>query len=342
VTDELRVIDFGHSSPLRSQTLWHAVAYGVSAGAPATLSFVRPAEPYVCLGYHRDVAEIDLDYCRTNRLPLLRRMVGGGPVYLDQGQLFFQICLPSRSLPAIRSQALRRLLEPAVTAFHAVGVPAVLDDELEICVGDRKICGHGAGQIEDGVVVCGNLIETFDHERATRVLALSDPVHREVTLALMRRFVAATPVDPAAFRAAMAEAYSSAFGLSGAPGELSGIERKTLTDLDERFSSDGWLAGTRRSGEATVAAPRARQIKVRAGIWTFAATYDGARVTASVVRGRIEQVHLYDRALNGSSREVERAVTGIGLHSVAQVLAGFGDPGRRLATAFATADPGRI
>ena len=39
------------------------------------------------------------------------------------------------------------LLEPAVTAFRTVGVPASLDDELEICVGDRKICGHGAGQI---------------------------------------------------------------------------------------------------------------------------------------------------------------------------------------------------
>jgi len=54
------------------------------------------------------------------------------------------------------------LLEPAVTAFRTVGVPASLDDELEICVGDRKICGHGAGQIDDAVVLCGNLIETFD------------------------------------------------------------------------------------------------------------------------------------------------------------------------------------
>ena len=76
----LRVIDFGSVTPLRSQTLWHAVAYGVSAGAAPTLSFVRPSAPYVCLGYHRDLEEVDQEYCRSHGLAVYRRMVGGGPV----------------------------------------------------------------------------------------------------------------------------------------------------------------------------------------------------------------------------------------------------------------------
>ncbi len=239
----LRVVDFGLSSPLRSQTLWHAIGYGVSAGAPTTLSFTRPAAPYVCLGYHGALDEVDHEYCRAHGLPVLRRMVGGGTVYLDADQVFFQICLPARAVPPVRAQALRMLLEPAVTAFRSVGVPAALDDDLEICVGDRKVCGHGAGQIEDAVVVCGNLIQRFDHERAARVLALPDPAQREHTLALMHRFVAATPVDPAAFQAAMVSAYSAALGLGAVPGELTATERTALTDLDDRFCSDSWLAG---------------------------------------------------------------------------------------------------
>src|ERR1017187_1962655 len=162
VTETLRVVDFGRCPPLRSQTLWHAIAYGVSGGAPVTLSFARPDAPYVCLGYHGALDEVDHDYCRAQGLPVFRRMVGGGTVYLDADQLFFQICLPAGAVPAVREQALRLLLEPAVTAFRAVGVPAALDDDLEICVADRKICGHGAGQIGAAVVVCGNLIERFD------------------------------------------------------------------------------------------------------------------------------------------------------------------------------------
>jgi lipoate-protein ligase A len=338
----MRVIDFGRSSPLRSQTLWHAIGYGVSAGAPVTLSFTRPAAPYVCIGYHRGIDEVDHDYCRENGLPVFRRMVGGGPVYLDAGQLFFQICLPARAVPAARAKALRMLLEPAVTAFRVVGVPASLDDDLEVCLGDRKICGHGAGQIEDAVVLCGNLIERFDHARAARVLAMADLAQRDQTVALMRRFVTATPVDPASFRAAMISAYAAALGLAAVPGELTGAERTAVAELDERFSSVGWLAGPDRPAQPAGAVPRARQVKVRAGVWTFAATRDGAQVAASVVRGTVEQVWLRVGGLNGSTRQAEQALTGVPLHSVAQVLTGFGDPGRRLAAAFATADPGRL
>jgi lipoate-protein ligase A len=342
VVETLRVIDFGENSPLRSQTLWHGIAYGVSAGEAATLSFTRPVTPYVCIGYHRGIDEVDQDYCRQNALPVLRRMVGGGPVYLDKGQLFFQICLAARAVPAARRQALRMLLEPAVTAFRTVGVPASLDDELEICVGDRKICGHGAGQIDDAVVLCGNVIETFDHDRAARVLAIADPAQRGQTLALMRRFVAATPVDPARFQAAMISSYAAALGLVAAAGELTGLERTAVEELDEKFESAAWLAGPDRPAPRAGAEPRARQVKVRAGVWTFAAKRDGAEVAASIVRGSVEQVRLRVGGLNGSTREAERAIRGIPLHSVAQVLGGFGEPGRRLAAAFVTAEAGRL
>lgn len=342
VAETLRVIDFGPSSPVRSQTLWHAIAYGVSAGSPATLSFTRPTAPYVCLGYHRGLDELDADYCRENGLKVLRRMVGGGPVYLDPDQLFFQICLPARAVPTGRSKALRMLLEPAVVAFRVGGVPAVLDDDLEICLGDIKICGHGAGQIEQAVVVCGNLIERFDHVRATRVLALSDPAQRDQTLTLMRRFVAPAPVDPTVFQAAMISAFSAALGLDPIPAELSGVERTQLQALDEQFTSETWLTGPGARSAVTGTRARARQVKVRARIWTLGASFDGARVAAGVVRGTIDQVRVHDRGLNGSTRTVERALTGIPVDSVAPVLAGFGEPGRRLCNAFAAADGGKL
>jgi lipoate-protein ligase A len=338
VGDVLRVIDFGPVSPLRSQTLWHAAAYGVSEGQPPTLSFTRPSAPYVCLGYHRSLAEVDQEYCHREGLPIYRRMVGGGPVYLDDGQLFFQICLPARTAPALRQEALRMLLEPAVAAFQAVGVPAALDADLEICDGDRKICGHGAGQIEDAVVVCGNLIQRFDHERATRVLALPDPGLRAETLRLMRRYVAATPADPQEFQAAMISAYATALGLRVAPGQLTGAERAGLTDLDAQFSSVQWLAGP----EQPPARTHARTVKVRAGVWTVGAASGEARIVVSVVRGTVDRAWLRAAGLNGMTQAAESALAGVPVAAVPDVLARFGDPGRQLAAAFAGADGTRL
>ena len=350
--DLLRVIDFGRVTPLRSQTLWHAVAYGVSDGAPPTLSFMRPSRPYVCLGYHRRPGEVDQEYCRTEGLPVYRRMVGGGPVYLDGHQLFFQICLPARAVPPSRLDALRTLLEPAAEAFRAAWVAAELDDDLEICLGDRKICGHGAGQIDDAVVVCGNLIERFDHERATRVLALDDAELQAETLRLMRRYVAATPTSVAAFQAAMVHAYTEALGLAPTPGTLTTAERRHLAELDDRFTSGDWLAGPARppAREAATAEHPGplrrvqffRQVKVRAGVWTFAAGADDARVVASVVHGHVARARLSASGLNGQTRAAQRALAGVPLGSAPDVLARFGTPGRQLAAAFAAADPRRL
>ncbi len=344
MADLLRVIDFGRVTPLRSQTLWHAVGYGVSGGAPPTLSFARPSAPYVCLGYHRGLDEVDQEYCRREGLPVYRRMVGGGPVYLDEGQLFFQICLPARSVPAVRRDALRMLLEPAVAAFRAAGVDARLDGDLEICAGDRKICGHGAGQIEDAVVICGNLIERFDHERATRVLALPGPALRAETLRLMRRYVAATPVDAGAFQAAMVSAYAAALGFGAVPGGLSEAERASLAELDARFCDETWLAGPVRAGGAVRAAPirPPRQVKVRAGVWTAGAGSASAQIVVSVVRGKVDRAWLRADGLNGMSQVAEAALAGVPVETVGDVLARFGDPGRQLAAAFAAADGKRL
>ena len=241
------VIDFGRVSALRSQTLWHALAYGVSAGGPPTLSFMRPSRPYVGLGYHRRLEEADLDACREAGLPVFRRMVGGGVVYLDEHQQFFQICLPVKDVPRSREQALRRLLAPAVAAFRAAGVPAELDDDREIVVGEAKICGHGAAQIDDAVVVVGNLIERFDHAAAARVLALPDEVRAEV-VRLMERFVAATPGRFGRLPLRRpSTAYGEALGLEPVPGGGSSRLRagSGSLELDERVSASAGRLATR-------------------------------------------------------------------------------------------------
>ena len=73
-----------------SQLIYHSLAL---LGREA-LSLVSPASPYVCIGYHQDVEqEVDLEFCSRNNIPVFRREVGGGAVFLDGQQLFFQLIL---------------------------------------------------------------------------------------------------------------------------------------------------------------------------------------------------------------------------------------------------------
>jgi lipoate-protein ligase A len=290
----------------------------------------------VCIGYHRRLHEVDVDACRARGLPVLRRMVGGGPVYLDDGQLFFQIALPVAAASPNRTRALRELLAPAVEAFRSVGVPAELDADLEVVVGDQKVCGHGAGQIESAVVVVGNLIERFDHDAAAAVLRVPRSEARSELARLMRRYVAATPVDPVAFRDAATDAYSAAFALRAVPGQLSPLEHEHLLELDRRFQDPAWVSGPDRP------TPDVWQAKVRAGVWVLAAEYAGARVVASVVGGRIERVSVSDVALNGDAARLEQALVGRRLDDARVLLGEFGPAGARVAAALARADASRL
>ena len=258
MSETLRVIDFGEVAPLRSQTLWHAIAYGVSAGCAPTLSFMRPSQPYVSIGFHHRLDELDLAWCTSAGLPIFRRMVGGGPVYLDPGQYFFQITVPESMTKGTRPETIRALLGPAVEAFRAVGIDARLDEHSEISVGPAKICGHGAGQIDSAVVVVGNLITSFDHVAAARIVATPSEERAQEYLSLMREYVMATPADPADFRRQLVRCYAEALGLRPEWGGLSDYECDQLAELDRQFEDPEWLEG--------LPAPPPTSVKVRGGV----------------------------------------------------------------------------
>lgn len=284
--DTLRVIDFGRVSGLRSQTLWHAIAKGVSRGAPPTLSFMDPSEPYVSIGYHRSTSELDPRVCGDGGLAVYRRMVGGGPVYIDEGQHFFQIVLPLDMAPARRGDAVRVLLEPAVWAFNDMGIDATLDEHNEVVLGDRKICGHAAGQIEGAVVVVGNLINSFDHTAAASIANTPTEVAREEFLTQMRRFVAATPTDAAGFNSAAVSRYGEALRLSPVHGTLGDDELQDLEEFDARFVDPEWVNAVDRPANGTW------RVKVKSGVWVGSAASNGHRVTASFREGEIDSVHV--------------------------------------------------
>ena len=106
-----------------SQLLYHALPRVGREG----VILCSPATPYVCIGYHQELEkEVDLDYCQAHDLPVFRREVGGGAVYLDGNQIFYQIVL-HRDHPLAQGDKTafyRRLLEPVAPAYNDLGVPA--------------------------------------------------------------------------------------------------------------------------------------------------------------------------------------------------------------------------
>lgn len=168
-----------------SQVIYHALAH---LGREA-LILCTPATPYVCAGFHQDLAsEVDLKTCRENGIPLFRREAGGGLVYLDNRQAFFQIVLHRKNptVPVNRERFYRKFLEPVVQTLGDFNLGAELRPPCDLIINSKKISGNGAGQIGECYMLIGNILLDFNYEAMTSIIRVPSENFRQEYLQQMQ------------------------------------------------------------------------------------------------------------------------------------------------------------
>lgn len=163
---------------------------GVPGGEGLILCY--PATPYVCLGLHDDLdQELDTEYCKQKGIPVLRRETGGGPVYLDRNQIFFQLVLNRSNplLPLRRVHFFETFLRPAISVYRSLGVPAALRPPADLTAEGRKCSGSAAGDIGPGVAYVGNIMVDFDFQTMSEVLRVPTPAFRRSLYVSLRRYM---------------------------------------------------------------------------------------------------------------------------------------------------------
>lgn len=85
--------------------------------------------------------EADLESCRADGVPLLRRRGGGCAVVLDPGNVILSAVIPSLDLGSIRNR-FTRLSEWVLGGLARIGLPEARRlDVSDLCLGDLKIGG---------------------------------------------------------------------------------------------------------------------------------------------------------------------------------------------------------
>jgi lipoate-protein ligase A len=277
-----------------SQLYYHALAHLGRAG----LLLLQPGSPYVCLGFHQDASkEVDLDYVEQNHIPLFRREVGGGAVYLDRGQLFYQFVFhrDHPQLPSSKDAFYRKYLAPAVKTFQDFGLDASFKPVNDILVNGRKISGNGAAEIGDAVVLVGNFMMDFNYDQMARVLRVPDEkfrdkIHkslRENLTTMDRELGEAPPMDALAKR--LLENSADLVG-GWEPAELDDEIRAKAAELWETYGKPDWTFFNDVRQES------GREVKIAEGVTVVQKTVKlpGGLVhlTADKRDGRLYDVHL--------------------------------------------------
>lgn len=289
----VRLVDAGSAPAVRSQTVYHAAARAMTPDTPDTIIVVSPAEPYVCVGFHQDLEqEVDLPYCAEHGLPVLRREVGGGAVYLDSGQVFLQWVFHGRSLPSKLEEQFELYVRPLVETYRALGIAAELRPVNDVHVAGKKIGGTGAAQIGEARVLVGSLMFDFDKRTMSRVLKVPSEKMRDKVFASLEEYMTTMreqlPELPPREEviSLYLERCADTLGAEIVPGRLTAEEEAVALRLDERFITPEWLEPRGRRKRGTV--------KIHEGVHVVEGAFKApgglVRVTATLHDHRIDDL----------------------------------------------------
>jgi lipoate-protein ligase A len=116
--------------------------------------------PSVIVGKHQNaLAEINYKYVLENKIPVIRRISGGGTVYHDFGNLNFTVITNEQPEELINFQ---RSIQPIRNALEKLGIETTTEGKNNICVNGLKISGNAAHVYKNRVMHHGTLLVSTD------------------------------------------------------------------------------------------------------------------------------------------------------------------------------------
>jgi lipoate-protein ligase A len=177
-----RWVDVGSVAPIAFHATYAGLAEAQPRGARPIVLWGRAAA-HVCLGQSQGCCELDAG----RDVPVVRRPLGGGAVWVDEHQQSYAFVAPLALAPRRHEDWYAWALAPAVATFRAFGLTVERRGE-DLWLAGRKIAGSGAATIGACAVVASSFLLRFPHER----------------------FAASVAAPDAAFRAALREALGAA------------------------------------------------------------------------------------------------------------------------------------
>ncbi|MGC2064339.1 MAG: biotin/lipoate A/B protein ligase family protein [Thermodesulfovibrionales bacterium] len=260
-----RLIDSGKCAPAFNMALDEALALSVRQGSsPPVLRFYGWKIPSITLGCFQKLADIDLEYCLAQGIPVVRRPTGGRAI-LHDAELTYSFSartdLDFFSGGIINSY--RNISEAFHQALHRIGLQADVRREREkgavlagsplcfqsssygeILLNGRKIVGAAQKRWSDGLLQQGSLSYEHNEELMLRICRVSRDDLRRCMTGIRE---ALPELDEDRLKDALTAAFEDRFAVRLAASSPSPAEiQQAEVLLDQKYLRDSWNRPSRR------------------------------------------------------------------------------------------------
>ncbi|QPC98387.1 lipoate--protein ligase family protein [Qipengyuania soli] len=169
---KFRVVDTGVRTGRENIALDKALIEARLAGDIGdTIRFIQ-FEPCALVGRHQDLAqELNLDACAARGVQTVRRMTGGGAIFMDGGQLGWALVCDKRVFGQVTLPDVTRLICEGIAAgLSKLGVDARFRPRNDIEIEGRKVSGTGGFFDGNILIFQGTVILDLDPAAMMAVL----------------------------------------------------------------------------------------------------------------------------------------------------------------------------
>jgi len=255
-----RLIDSGPCDAFYNMALDEAIAAEVRHGAaPPTLRLYGWDRPSLTLGCFQKTSDINMEYCRSKDIPVVRRPTGGRAI-LHADELTYGFSARTDQGPFSHGllDSYRRISLAFSLAFKKVGVAAGVKKEREkgrvlsrsplcfqsssygeILAENKKLVGSAQKRWNNGLLQQGSVPYLVREENLTGIFGAGKTAALKDCMKTLKDILPS--LDEDAFRKTVASSFEEAFGvrlLLSAPSQEESLLAEEL--LQRKYLQDRW------------------------------------------------------------------------------------------------------
>lgn len=270
-----RLIDSGPCFAAYNMAVDEAIAIAVRHGdSPPTLRLYGWDSPSVSIGAFQKITEINLKFCKSNNIPVVRRPTGGrGILHGDELTYSFS----SRNEGWFSENLLKtyqKLSEAFLLAFHEIGLQVTMKMEREsgrnltrsplcfkstsygeIILNNKKIIGSAQKRWKDGFLQQGAMPYSIDNEMISLIFksahercCANTPISRYSDIFLLGLRNLLPDFNPEEFKKRLKSSFEKTFGITLFESHLFPHEEETSNRLlFEKYQHPQWTQGLLRN-----------------------------------------------------------------------------------------------
>lgn len=248
--DHLRLIEDGPTDPYRNMAVDEAIAISVGGGkSPATLRLYGWRPSAVSIGYFQELdEEVDIGFCASHRIMVVRRITGGGAVFHGAGELTYSLTAPvaDPTIPRDIQESYRAICAPLVAALRRLGADARFRPVNDIEVGGRKVSGNAQTRRFGAVLQHGTILVALDRSLLPSLRVKKAKLEGKGISAVTDRVTTLKDLlggefDMSSLAGVIAREFRNAFGCPMDAAPLTADESSLIPKLMAKYSSREWL-----------------------------------------------------------------------------------------------------